>query len=392
MYACSNAFHTAVAEGNQQIALLIFENAVFTHEDIDVETGIEFDDNFSTTGDFDIGQVPSSEIRFAVFNDDRLLNNFGFGEFTATIGVKIGESSYTPTGVARVTTGYATYYARTLSPYLYRGSNAVAEQPGFPVSSMLAYDGKVYVFSEDRRYAVYNDATGANITADNPISLFMRKKGAAWSGKGIYYDKNARILYISEHGTTERYEFVPLGVFEADRPNVPDQIRIEMTCFDRMQKFERDMPSAGELGLTGETTTIRQLLARMCSYVGVPLQSAAFPNEGATVRTDMSDFGSVTMRTVVGWIAEAAGSIARFNRDGMLIMDWVSEARHDTSAEYDENDYAEMEAYWYETHPMNRLCVRRTAEGEDRVRGNGVNGYLIQDNPLLDGATFSGGT
>ena len=56
MYPCSNAFHQAVSNGNDQIPLLIFQDAVFTQEDIDVEDGIEFDDNFNMEDDVTIGQ------------------------------------------------------------------------------------------------------------------------------------------------------------------------------------------------------------------------------------------------------------------------------------------------------------------------------------------------
>ena len=69
MYSASNDFHTAVANGAHQIALLIFDDAVFTNDDINVSSGIEFHDYFNTETDLSIGQALSNEINFSIFND-----------------------------------------------------------------------------------------------------------------------------------------------------------------------------------------------------------------------------------------------------------------------------------------------------------------------------------
>ena len=89
------------------------------------------------------------------------------------------------------------------------------------------------------------------------------------------------------------------------------------------------------------------------------------------------------MRDVIGWIAEAAGSNARFDRDGYLVMDWL---HTNTGQVYAETDYSEFQPYWYQTPRVDKLYNRRTADGDEKIRGNGSEGYLIQDNPLLNGA------
>lgn len=378
MYQCSDAFHTAVAEGKEQMPLLIFENAVFTREDIDVESGIEFDDSFCTDTDVAIGKTPSNEIRFAIFNDDRLLNNYKFGEFTATIGVLIAEKGYTQSGSVMVTTGKAQYIGADERPYLRRNGTAVAVQPTFAVKALLGYDGKLWAFGDSGQCAAYNDSTGA-IIANSKINSFMRNKVKTWSGKGIYYNTSSRMLFIYEAGNRKQYEFVPLGVFDADRPNVPDQIRIDMDCFDRMQKFDKDMPSASELGIS-YPTTIKTLMQKMCGYVKVPYKDENFLNSGLTIGSEPDDFSNVTMRTVLGWIAEAAASNARFNRDGLLVMDWY----RSTNQSYAETDYSEFEPYWYETKKIDKLYNRKTSEGTDVTVGTGSNAYVIQDNPFLN--------
>ena len=94
MYPASDAFHQAVANGNEQKALLIFSDCVFTDEDISIDNGIEFHEYFNTEEDLSIGQATSNEISFSLFNDARLLNNYAFGDFLATLGVYIQSGTY----------------------------------------------------------------------------------------------------------------------------------------------------------------------------------------------------------------------------------------------------------------------------------------------------------
>lgn len=380
MYPASEAFHNAVKNGNEQKALLIFKDCVFTDDDISVDTGIEFHDYFNIEEDIAIGQAPSNEISFSLFNDDRLLNNYEFGDFLATLGVQIAEEAYHHYGTVMMNTNKATYIGYNEPPFITRNNLAIASQPSFPVASLLGYDGKVWCFSNDGRYAVYDDVTGANITGRNRLNDFMKTKSKTWNGKGIFYNKDSRILFVYIGGTRKRYEFVPLGHFTAERPNASDVILIDMTCYDFMQKFKKDMPSNDEMGISFPTT-IGNLFVKMCKYVGVEYETDTFINSSALIAKRPSDFKNVTMRDVLKWIAEAAGSNARFSRDGKLKMDWLKK----TSQTYSANGYEEFNPYWYETKQISKLYNRDTQNGNDHVYGAGDEGYLIQDNPLLKG-------
>lgn len=376
MYAVSNAFHTAVQNGNKQIPLLIFNDAVFTADDIKSGTGIAFHDRFNTTESISIGQTPSNDISFTLFNDKQLLNNYNFGEFLATIGVQLGTSSYTASGSCYLVTSN-TYVGYNSSPYLTRGGSAVSSPPNWPVKSLLGYNGKVYAFGASGQYAVYNDSTGANVTSSNTVNAFMLDKATSfWQGKGIYY--NNRILYIYQNGIREQYEFCPLGKFIAVRPNTPDKIIVSMTCSDLMQKFDVDMPPAATLGLT-YPITISALFTAICTYVGLPYTTSTFINSTATVASEPEEFADSTVRTVLGWIAEAAGSNARINRDGQVELSWV----RSVSLTCDENDYSDFAPYWYETRKVTKLYNRNTSEVSENIYGSGDEAYLIQDNPLI---------
>ena len=382
MYPCSDAFHEAVKNGNEQKALLIFPDCVFTDEDISVEDGIEFHDYFNTEEDLSIGQTPSNEISFTLFNDDRLLNNYEFGDFLATLGVLVGEDTYQQYGNVMVITNQATYVGGAVYPFIMRNNTILPSQPSFPVESIMAYDGNVWCFNSDGRYAVYKDSNGANITSQFTLNSFMRKKVGNWKGKGIFYNKSSRILFIYQEGTRKRYEFVPLGYFTAERPKAPDVIDISLTCYDFMQKFEKDMPSSEDMGLT-YPTTIANLFTKMCQHVGVDFQTEAFINSTATIAKKPADFDNATMRDVLKWIAEAACSNARFDRDGKLILDWLKQ----TSQSFAATGYKEFNPYWYKTKQITKLYNRDTQDCKENTYGSGDEGYLIQDNPLLKGVS-----
>lgn len=362
--------------------LLIFGDAVFTQGDIDVDTGIEFDDNFNMESDLAIGQATSNEIRFTLFNDDRLLNDYEFGEFVATLGVHISTDTYQQVSPVMINTVHARYNGYNTRPFLKRNDIALTAQPSFAVKSLLGYGGKVWAFSGDGRYAVYDDATGANITRDNDLNDFMKNKSIGWNGKGFFYndDVRSRRLAIYESGKRYWYEFVPLGTFIAERPKVPDQISIDMTCHDRMTKFDKDMPTAEELGIS-YPTTIGTLFVKLCEYVEVPYATGTFINSDIVIEKEPEDFSQATMRQVIMWIAEAAGSNARFNRDGKLVMDWI----RTTNQSFSETDYVSFQRTWYETKKVDKLYNRDSRGSEEKIYGDGESGYLILDNPLLKG-------
>ena len=380
MYNVSSAFHEAVANGNHQIALLIFEDAVFTNDDIDIERGIEFKDVFCSSEDLEIGQALSNEITFSLFNDKRLLNDYEFGEFTATIGVQVAQENVTTGGTVYAESDEHIYIGSDTAPYLTRDGAAVSTQPGAPVRSILISNGIVYCGLTDGSVVAYEDSEGGTYGVD--MNAFMLNQFAVWAGKGIHYDPSTWLLYIWQNNVLKTYEFAPLGVFIAERPNTPDENVIDMTCNDRMMKFEQDMPSANE-GTVTFPASIVGLFVQLCDIADVPYQTDTFINSTAMLSARPDDFETVTMRDVLRWLAEAACSNARFDRDGYLVMDWIRSTEQTIS----ENGYSEFRPYWYETKQITKLHNRASDGSYDKTSGDGDEGYLIQDNPLLKGVT-----
>ena len=381
MYNASDAFHTAVENDQPQIVMLIFKTAVFTNEDIDVESGVEFNDYFNLEEDMAIGQSLSNEIRFSLFNDEGYLNKFKFGDFLATIGVLIETESFKQYGNVTIKVNNVVWSGFNEYPYITRNNTALSAQPSFAVKSLLCYEDKVYAFGADKQYVVY-DMNGVNITQDNPVNTFMRNKSTKWEGKGFYYKDSTRILNIYEGGYKNKYEFVPLGHFTAERPKAPDTIVIDMSCNDYMVKFDQDMPTKEALDIT-YPISFKNLLKKMCSYAKVEVSNADFINSNAVIQEEIEDFSRVTMREVIQWIAEAAGGNAKFDRDGVLHIDWIRE----TNQKFDESKYESFNPYWYETKTITKLTNMGSDGSYDADVGTGSETYLIQDNPLLKGVT-----
>ena len=378
MYQASEEFHNAVASGAHQIALLIFDDAVFANADINVSDGIEFNDYFNTEEDLCIGQALSNELIFTLFNDDGLLNDYEFGDFLATIGAQTENYSVAENGIIQADSGSHTWVAYSSSPYLKRDGVAVASQPAAAVKSMLIYNGYVYCLLANGNTKVYKDSTG---TYQSSMSLnpFMVSQMGKWAGKGLCYVD--RRLHIWQGTNKRTYEFVPLGYFTAKRPNVPSVIEIHFNCYDFMQKFEVDMPTAQELNMT-YPATVSTLFLKMCQYVGVSYESDTFINSSATISEEPEEFSNVTMREVLGWIAELAASNARFNRDGQLGFDWL----HLTESVLTESNYREFNPYWYEVGTVTKVVNRASDGSYENTYGVDTNdAYLIQDNPLLKG-------
>ena len=390
MYPASDAFHAAVANGNPQKALLIFSDCVFTNDDISVDQGIDFRDYFNLEEDISIGQTPSNEVSFTLFNDDRLLNDYTFGDFLATIGVLTRTDNYSQRGICTVTVGNDVYVTQSRNPYISKNGTPLGTQPTEQIRSMLAYDGKLYCFGAHEDVCiVYNLSNGS--VSSTAVNDFMKRKAYRyWQGQGMYYHDvteggiTVHKLEIWLTGTKYTYEFVPLGWFTADRPKAPDKIQIDMTCNDFMLKFDEDWETNKPAIIY--PVSVQNLYITLCNNI-LGNDRCKLPNPfingSAEISEEPEDFKTATKRDVLKWIAEAAGANARMDRDGYMTLAWLQS----TGQVYDANGYEEFEPHWYKTKTVDKLYNRDSQEGTDQTRGQGTEGYLILDNPILRGVS-----
>lgn len=203
----------------------------------------------------------------------------------------------------------------------------------------------------------------------------------AWLGARIDSGtpaQTAKTKTFVEKGVTRTYEFTPLGVFIAERPAVVRKKILSITANDQMTLFDVDMPFWGDMNLT-YPTTLGTMFVKMCQYVGVPYKSATFMNSTLSVPKEPSDFDGATMRDVLGWIAEAACSIARFDRDGVLELVWFNPV----NKTFNEHNYSEFAYSWYQTASVDGLYIRNANSAATTEIGQTNNIYLISDNPFL---------
>lgn len=186
---------------------------------------------------------------------------------------------------------------------------------------------------------------------------------------------SAKTKTFTENGQTVTYEFAPLGTFIAKRPDIVVKKIIDVDANDQMTLFDEDMPS----GIVAYPTTLSGLASALCTRVGVTLKSATFLNSTLAVSVEPEQFENATMREVIGWIAEAAGSIARFDRNGQLEFAWFQTV----NKTFDENNYTEFTPTWYATQAVDGLHIRNADSTAEYTYGTGRNAYMIQDNPFL---------
>ena len=225
--------------------------------------------------------------------------------------------------------------------------------------------------SAEIRFTMVNDA--------GQLKTFQFGTFTAWLGARIDSGtpgQNTKTKTFTENGVSRTYQFTPLGTFIAARPNIVSTKTIDVDAYDQMALFEVEMPTDNALNLTWPST-LSNLFVKMCNYVGVNYVSSTFTNSTLSVASRPKSFSNATMRDVMGWIAEAAGSVAKFNRDGKIGMAWFNTV----NKTYTESDYSDFVPYRYETKAINKLSVRK--DGAEHVTGSGSNAYMILNNPFI---------
>lgn len=183
------------------------------------------------------------------------------------------------------------------------------------------------------------------------------------------------------------YEFCPIGVFSVDRPDVVNTNMIDVSATDRMTKFDEEIKTEHRTALTA-SMSLYELADALCDCVGVPLgtEETDMLNADLPVQLTTTLINGRTYRDILKWIAEAAGSIAMFNRTGELEFRWFSVPV--SGGEFDDNDFHEFVNSWYETQQIDGLRVRNQGEtSEDVEKPESVeeitNAYVISGNPFL---------
>lgn len=172
-------------------------------------------------------------------------------------------------------------------------------------------------------------------------------------------------------GFDEKWEYVPLGRFNID---VADRQKntIQIKAVDNMINLDKPY----SLSKLSYPATLYQIYTNICNVADIPVGTTSFPNKDYVVEVRPDD--DLTLRDVLGYVAELSGTFAKCNRHGALELKW-----------YEQTDITLSPANRFNFKPSDDVIQIKgvMATVEDKTYLTGTDDYAIDvtENPLLQG-------
>lgn len=186
----------------------------------------------------------------------------------------------------------------------------------------------------------------------------------------------------------------PMGVYIIELPTKRKVQLINAVGFDQMTKLDAICDTWWNgLNWSGGLTLL-QIVNSMATQLGVSVSSntaSAIVNSSLTYTAAPFDCVEVTYREVLEVIAEATGTVARFDRDGALDLRWIDTptiSGNPVTINTDTvgNQCLALDVAEYTVSKIDLLRAK-FAEGDIGVTvGSGTNEYAITNNLFLNGA------
>lgn len=249
---------------------------------------------------------------------------------------------------------------------VYNESSQAGED--FTIGGTVASDLEFSILNKPE-YAGY-DFMGATIIASIGLELIQGMKLTYGDIKNNYtYEELAQFLY-GELGAN-LYEYVPLGVFNIDEVGI-QRNTIKLKAMDNM--IELDKPYT--LSNLSYPATLFQIYVNICNVADVQVGTTSFPNMGYTVQERPS--GELTLRDVLGYVAELSGTFARMSRTGALELTWFKPSGV-TLSPSNRFDFIPRD----DTVQIKGIMV--TVDDTTYLAGSDEYAVDLSDNPLLQG-------
>lgn len=392
MIQTSSRFHEAIREGQPQFPLFLFDDgAMVLPEDIDLDSGgFTFDESAADSDDYMPGVTPAASLVFNILNSRGAWNDFGFGEFTALLGVRVETlDAYDTQANCYIKIGNTVLEGWSKSPHLTLNGSAVSGV-NKPVLSMLLNDSRLYAFTDEGYYII--QYTGSMIAVlqhyDGNSNLYWNSRRWNREGRSRVYkwkwanaDTNVRPenCLIEFIGSSEHhYEMVPLGIFNAERPVFSSEKTMRVECFDRMTKFDENYDASK----FQYPMTLLSLASAVADAVDVPYAAAESGFVNATLTVNSPDLKESTYRDLLRYIGELSGTYARITRDGKLRFVWL----RSTNMTLTRHDYTDCQTGYYEVPIVDKVVIR-DYNADDIESGDGMNIVYISNNPLAGGGS-----
>ena len=192
---------------------------------------------------------------------------------------------------------------------------------------------------------------------------------------------NARIvLYmgvthdVDEHDNQVYYR---IGFYVVDDTDFNGSL-ITLDCLDNMTWF--DVPFSEVIGITYPTTA-GQLVADICSHVGVTLGTVHFPNYPTTISAQAGEWLSeneVNCREVLQYVAQKCCCYCKINTAGELVLTWYDKSQIIGLTNYDGGSYSTNTTPYSDGDALDG----------GRYYWNG-NQYVWEQGDNADGGTFT---
>ena len=195
--------------------------------------------------------------------------------------------------------------------------------------------------------------------------------------------------------TNSAWRVCPMGVFVIDIPTKRKVQLVSATGYDQMQLLETICDSWWSgLNWSGGIT-LSALLTSMANQLGVKVSTAtasAILNSSVSYTEAPFACVEVTYREVLEYIAEATGTIARFDRDGYLDLRFFSAAQIGgntvtINADTVGNTCLDIDIAEYQAAAIDLLKVKIAEDDIGVTVGSGTNQYTIVNNLFLYGST-----
>ncbi len=186
----------------------------------------------------------------------------------------------------------------------------------------------------------------------------------------------------------------PMGVYIIDLPTKRKVQLINATGYDQMQKLDEICDTWWSALNWSGGITLSQLLTSLATQIGVSVSSntaSAIVNGSVSFTEEPFQCIEVTYREVLEYIAEATGTVARFDRNGALDLRWFAAAQiggNTVTVNTDTvgNQCLAISVAEYSVAAVDLFKVKLYTDDIGTTVGTGTNQYTIVNNLFLDGA------
>lgn len=186
----------------------------------------------------------------------------------------------------------------------------------------------------------------------------------------------------------------PMGVYIIDLPTKRKVQLVNATGYDQMQKLDEICDTWWSALNWSGGITLSQLLTSLATQIGVSVSSntaSAIVNGSVSFTEEPFQCIEVTYREVLEYIAEATGTVARFDRNGALDLRWFAAAQisgNTVTVNTDTvgNQCLAISVAEYSVAAVDLLKVKLYTDDIGTTVGTGTNQYTIVNNLFLDGA------